>query len=527
MTALLESREKASGAWVIFALGAPLLLANALAVPLDQDEEAYIAVAALARDHALYSGILVNQPPIQSWLMSLLFQPLETGYFLTARLLGAVIALAAALLFHGTARLLGAGRGQALFLTFLFITLPVAGALLVSARNDGLALVLCLLALFCFLKADKAGAGISWLVLAGAAGSLAVGVKLTAAFVPFCLFLFLLLERRRPVEVVALALGGLLGALPSLAALGSAPGPFIFGVFRLHPETAGSFYFPEGPESLLAQRLASADDIGLYLLRNPTLLLALVMLPVLALFSRRAGGAGPPASGTQKRRLGLLVAFGFLCVFIPAPVFYPHILPVTPYLLLLSWLLIGEIRQRVSATGWRGVIIGCFALLTLQTLQMATTLSRLVDPELRPVASVTSVAERIEDAMSASGLKGPIASVHSLLVLEAGSPIFAAFSLGPYFYRSGDIYPPEEVLQRGGITPQSLDLVFTAQGAPDAVLVGAPSDEALENWALRNCYRLSSGSFEAWTSGPYNSEQWTPRLYLRARNGHCAEPKKD
>ena len=83
------------------------------------------------------------------------------------------------------------------------------------------------------------------------------------------------------------------------------------------------------------------------------------------------------------------------------------------------------------------------------------------------------------------------------------------------------------MLQRGGITPQSLDLVFTAQGPPDAVLVGAPSDEALENWALRNCYRLSTGSFEAWTSGPYNSEQWTPRLYLRARNGHCAEPKKD
>ena len=119
MTAFVagETERGASRQWLALGITAwqilflLLLLARALATPIDYDEEQYVAAGVMARHLMLYRDFIYLQGPADPLLLAGLFSLTGGWYLLTARLLSWTLAVCVFGLTVALLRRFGLGRG--------------------------------------------------------------------------------------------------------------------------------------------------------------------------------------------------------------------------------------------------------------------------------------------------------------------------------------------------------------------------------------------------------------------------------
>lgn len=503
------------------------LLGNAAVQPFNQDEEMYVSVGVLSLSHTLYVDFMYNQPPVYPLFLAGLFSLADERYVLLARAASAMAAAGSVFLFFLIAYRLCGNRAIALVASALFASAPLFLVGAGSARNDALPVLLGLFAVWCLLRAvGAARRADAWLVAAGLAMALAVGAKVTAAFVPLAGLIYLATTGPdqplvRIKRMVWLSLGGLIGALPIIAYLWRAPAAFVFSVFEFQMTAPFDFYQSVGQGDILTRAHQFKVLAGAWL-ENPVLVggLLLVAVSVLVMLTRRRDpNAGSGIDRRQVRLMALLFLTALPFVLIPRPLFLMHVLPIMPYFLLLCISCLRLVRHRL--TGRERGLLGAIAAVAMaaQLALFAIAVAPVHQFERWPANGIHALAQHIDRNMAVAGVRGPIATLHGGIAVDAGRDLHPAFSLGPYFYRSGHIYDPERVLRFGGIAPDLLDRVFAATALPAAVLVGSSNDVALAAWAKANCYAEAHDGIRGWESGPYIVEQWRPRLYLRSPDG--------
>jgi hypothetical protein len=102
-------------------------------------------------------------------------------------------------------------------------------------------------------------------------------------------------------------------------------------------------------------------------------------------------------------------------------------------------------------------------------------------------------AVRIAQMLAQQGVSGHVATLFPTVVIDANS-VLPEFAAGPFFFRSADSYPAEQVAQLRGVGPATIDSLF-AVSPPAAIVAGfgpcrfkwnPPMDAALIDYARRS-----------------------------------------
>ena len=149
------------------------------------------------------------------------------------------------------------------------------------------------------------------------------------------------------------------------------------------------------------------------------------------------------------------------------------------------------------------------AVLALQAGRFVVEAVQNLNPSLWTVTEVHDLSALIARHTK----KGPVATLYPILALDAGSSIYPQFSLGVFFFRSGNHFAPERVLELNGVSPTTLPHLLSEK-PPAAVLIGTlVYDRPLLTWAQRNCY--TEVDLLLWQGRPYHDDTWKPRLFVR------------
>jgi Dolichyl-phosphate-mannose-protein mannosyltransferase len=472
-------------AWqILFAL---MLLTRALTGAIDYDEDQYVAAGVMARHLMLYRDFIYLQSPVYALLLAGLFT-LTGGYYLLAgRALSGVLAIA---IFGLTVRLVrryGAGSVLATMLASIALLSPFLDRSIATSRNDLLPLALFLCGLLVYL--DTAERPHRWTVLAGFCIGLAIDAKISYIFMPLALLLQAAWPgsgRRR--QLLPLAAGLTLAALPGLYYLALAPENFLYDLLEFHVTAPPVWYRRQGVTDLLGpgNRLAT-----LIILLSWGANLSLVMLNAgLAVFGRRRMVAGPIGL------LGLLIGATVLAGFQPDvsyPMYYAALAPLLAALAAALYARIDRAGPPVPIAV--SLLLTLAALPTLPTLwQRLADLPELTRPSVWPGFEVHRQAVALHEMISAAGLKGEVATLFATHALDA-DPIPREFASGPFIFRTADLVSPERLSLLHGAGPASLETLF-AERPPAAILGGFASgrwrdemDASLGDYARRHGYR--------------------------------------
>lgn len=459
----------------------------------NHDEEQYIAAAVLAAGHALYRDFIYFQTPLYPLLLSRLPWSAPGEVYALARWVsGALFVLCCLLAAAVCARACGSRRAAAAA-ALLLCTTPVVQVAAGSARND----ILPCFFLFAGLLAatvdlarppdappapPRTGAW-SWF-LCGLCLALAVAAKVSYAFAPAAAFVYLVWPRpagaARPTgPVLAYCAGCAAGALPMAYHLAASPENFVYSVVGFHLTAPIDWY----TRNHFAGRL-SATYRFVYALKtlgkNPPALAALVLAAWSATCLVRARGwrAVPATWGRGPRGLiaFMLVAsvpFGLL----PNPPHPQYMLPVFALLVPFGACCLPDLHPPTGAAGSRRrrVLLGLVVCLGagLGAGRVAARLPRFVHPPSWTTERVRQESLAIRAALPA-GSPGCVATLSPIRVLGAGAAIYPELASGPFFFRSGDLLPPDRVRALRGVSPSTLARMLD-ETPPSAVFVGYES----------------------------------------------------
>ncbi len=475
------------------------------------DEDQFVAAAYLMRDHLLYRDYLYFQPPIYPLLVGSIGNWLAPEQlFLFARLTSWAMASGCTLLMYLIGLRLTERQTIALGLAGLFALSPFLMASFGSVRNDimpiffGLSgVALCLNGL-----ASDRWAG-RLLLLSGVALALAVGTKLSAAFIPLVVTVYVISRREgRPwnehirTRILPLVLGGMLGALPILYYAVQAPDNFLYDVFLFHLSEAPTrwYRFLGRPETLEPGMVL---HIVLSILFQDPGMLAAFAVTLLGLATALAGRLWHDLHRALDARNGYLVlallAAGFVLSAQPVPHLVHYFMPVGPYLLLsgavfVNWL-VDRYQDRLAhfrIIALAGAV--CLAIgLTLspQVRTLAQEVATVRNSEQWVPSMVRNAALAIRRELANRKAIGPIATLNPLYVIEAGLPLMPAFASSIFLYRTADQDDPALILQVKGIAPGLLDTVL-GSNPPAAVLIGHEIEDLsrpMIGWAQEQGYK--------------------------------------
>jgi hypothetical protein len=498
--------KMAIGAWqILFAL---MLFTRALTGEIDYDEDQYVAAGVMARHLMLYRDFIYLQSPAYALLLAGLFTLTGGYYLLAARALSGVLAIA---IFGLTIRLVrryGAGSVLATMLASIALLSPFLDRSIATSRNDLLPLALFLGGLLLYL--DTAARPHQWAVLAGFCIGLAVEAKISYVFMPLVLLLHAAWPgtgRRR--QLIPLAAGLTLAALPGLYYLALAPENFLYDLLEFHMTAPPVWYRRQGVTELLGpgNRLAT-----LIILLSWGANLSLVMLTAgLAVLGRRRAAVGSIGL------LGLLIGATLLAGFQPDvsyPMYYAALAPLLAGLAAALYARIGAGPVPVAVP----LLLTLAALPALPTLwQRLADLAELTRPAAWPGLEVHRQAVALHDMIGAAGLEGEVATLFATHALDA-DPIPREFASGPFIFRTADLISPERLNGLHGAGPESLETLF-AEHPPAAILGGFASgrwrdemDASLGDYARQHGYRsVALAGDGLWPEGSW--------IYLREAAG--------
>ena len=221
-----------------FAALCAAMVFNSLTQYLNQDEDQYVTAAYLAQHMRLYADFLYLQPPIYPLVLSkllMLFSSMSS--FLVARLLCAALAIGTVVVFFSLAARLAESVEFAFILASLFASASLMLKAYGLARNDIMPIFFGLCGVWFVLRGFsvdcKQSGRLLALFLAGLCMALAVGTKVTAAFIPLSAMLYIFI--RAKAWLVPLVFGGAVGSLPIVYYAATAFDKFLYcnAVFHL------------------------------------------------------------------------------------------------------------------------------------------------------------------------------------------------------------------------------------------------------------------------------------------------------
>lgn len=503
-----------------FAALCVVMVFHSLTQYLNQDEEVFVAAAYLAQHLRVYADFLYLQSPIYPLVLSkplMLFSGVSP--FLIARLFSAVLAIGSIAAFFKLAARLSRSIYLALTLASVFASAPLMLLAYGSARNDIMPIFFGLWGVWFAIygldaKRERSGNFVA-LFIAGICMALAVGAKVTAAFVPLSALLYIYL-RAKP-KLLPLILGGAVGSLPIVYCAVTDFDKFLFCNVTLHFTMYRDFYSDVGLAETLT-RSYQARTILRFWVGEPALLLSTLFMTFATFIAWRRGALLPKNKlhlTADRTFIFLLAVTSIPFVFLPLPTDRQYLQPAVPYV-LLSCAALFPIAQRVME--YRQIFVfaaTAFALLALQAGRFVveaahshSNRSRWIVVQFQDLSAF--LARHVKD--------GAVATLYPALILDAGRSIYPQFATGVFFFRSGDHLAPERVLELNGISPKTLALVL-GEKPPFAVFTANTDvDRPLLNWAQRNCYKEVDVSL--WNG--FYGDGWKPRLFVRPQEpGGC------
>jgi hypothetical protein len=490
---------------------------------IDQDEEQYIAGAYLAQHLRLYDDFLYLQPPVHPLVLSRLFL-LFSGFspFLLARLLSAVLGIGSVAIFFCLAARLAENRAIALMLAGAFMTAPLMLLGYGWARNDVTAIFFGLCGVWSIFRGQDAqenrpGGFVSFF-LGGFFLALAVGTKLTAMFLPLTAVFYLALRNR--AALWPLVAGGAVGSAPLLYYAASGFDKFFYCLVTFHMTGPAQFYTGIGQSNVLSLSHRLGTVAG-YWAAEPALVATTLFIGFLAFAAWRRDRMADLAKYLAADRIFVILLMIAVIPFVllPSPAGKPYLQPAVPYVLLSCAALypfacrILERRQRQFFT---------IAAVSVLVLQAGRFILQDAWDSRRPLWTADEV-HHLSRLIAGHVKEGLVASLYPALVIDAGTSVDQAFATGVFFFRSGNYLLPERVIELKGMSPDVLPRTL-GRARPAAIFTGDTAvDEALLNWAKRNCY--TEVSLAQWQGGPYPEKFWKPRLFVRpAKAGTCPLP---
>lgn len=479
------------------------LFARIMMEDLRHDEHMFVAAGALLGTYALYGDFSYSHLPNLALFLSGLFELAGSSHYL---LIARMSLFATWILFllgmYLTATQLSGRRFIGLFAVLLLVTdqLFISHVGMVVSNNI-YAATLAIYGLFFFLtglKADQRRA--LWIALAGLFLSLAAGVK--ANFIVFVLPIAMaavllpahLAFRDRLLKVVLpLAVGGLIGALPTFAYLAAHGDVMIFNVFDFHTGPHRAYWSEPAHAATVTGMTLPSRVFYAYQLwtAGSTVLIflgALGLVTVAALHRGLARALTHFADGRTLLVLALVLA-GIAICFPVLPSFPQYYMPPIPFAIVLIAALYG--RLDTGETKAATPLLATFALaaLVLGGPRLLADLPSIMTPERWTPVKVHGVAADIGEAVSETGKSGPLATLVPIYALEAGLDVYPELGTGPFYYRIGDYLTAEDREAFRVASPATLEALFD-RNPPAAILSGYEGklDQPLERYGWINGY---------------------------------------
>jgi hypothetical protein len=294
-------------------------------------------------------------------------------------------------------------------------------------------------------------------------------------------------ERRR---FLSFAAGVAIGWLPALVLAALAPRAFLAEAI-VFPATAPAQYYTEigkawrlGPARF--GQLLVAAAVG------PALLAAIEV----ARCSWQERWLGDPV-----RRVMVAAAFGGLlsaCLNKPFQIFY--LLPALPPLFVLAALMFSDrqARPRWLDGGWA-------LFIAAGLVPVAGWFVRATTDGIPPALEAERRAEALGDALRAQHVQGPIATLASQYVPDAGYAVDPCFAAGPFLYRARGFVSENRAREWRIVTRDQSALL--AEQPPGAIVTGAYPDAqpefeaelAAQAEALGYLQAANAAGFTIWT----------------------------
>ncbi len=483
-----------------------LLFLNARNGPCCHDEEQYVYGGVLAVQGSLYRDFVHLQPPYHPIILSAVFQFFDERYLLVARMVTFVLSLGSVLLMYLLGLRITRSAMAAAAIAALFLTSEIVLGAFGSARNDIMPCFFALLAVYLVSLAEsRERFGRALYLLAGLAAAISVGTKLLYAFVPAVLFLFLLLRNDRPFGarlrgmVIPLVGGGVLGSLPIVYFAWIGLDGFLYGVVTFHTTATSYWYttFLGREDASLLRRLITSTRL---LLRDGVTIVCLVISFFVFCAAFSSGSWRTLRNHIRRPQNALIVAlmlFSLPLVMAPYVSLTQYYIPFVPFSLLLVACLYGWIEgfQRGVAAPLLVAAVLAAAAPGLFVLAKNASQPATVD-------KVYAISTNIRSALSHAGLKGKVATLSPIFVIDAGLPAYSELATGPFFYRTADLLPPETVRALKAVSPETLYSLLDAD-PPAAIFTGYQTisipantqDSRFEAYARSRGYRRVSGAF--------------------------------
>ncbi|WP_331376194.1 hypothetical protein [Sinorhizobium chiapasense] len=518
---------------VVSALLLVALLVRVMNYEMRKDEQLYVPPLRLLDQHRLYEDFFYNHPPGSAWLFHWMDKIVGSDQLLLSGRLGVFLAwllLVAAI--GGITYVLT----QSALVSWCVAVLAVANDLLLTqtgmtATNNLLPLPFSFLGLGLFVLAvEEERAEPVLAAIAGACLSLAVSFKISAfAFIPPVAIAAFLLPRsyslrQRLLRVVApLAGGGLIGGIPILIYLFSAPQRFLAHVLGYHTGPHLQYWQMSnaaGEEAAIsiAAKLMLARDVWLSasVAVAVSALLALLFTALRTEANRRPGMVGV-VNGPLLIVAGALFCSATLSL-VPTPSFPQYFaLPLICIPLALALLfrsLDVESRLRMQPV----LLAAAMVALVIEAPRFAQFAATAIHPESWTVTRVHEAGVAISQRMAEAGVRGKVATLSPIYPLEGNVDVYLELATGPFAYRTADITEAELAAWYKMTSPTRIAAVLDAD-PPAALLLGF--DEVLERpmqaYAQRNGY-LPAADFA------FKDRYGTPVLYLRPATQGRSKP---
>lgn len=484
------------------AIVAVILIALAMARPIDHDESQYVAAAVLGWQGLPYRDFAYLQTPLQP----LLFAPLAAlaGPFAypVLRLINALLGWAAILAVHAAARAAGASEAKGIISAGLFGACDVFLFSVSVARNDALPVALLALAIMLIVRTPpQAAMGTGTAILTGLLLAAAGAAKISYAIPAVAFGLYAVADRRyRPAALV-------MGATPMLLLVGwtwaMAPGAFWFEVITF-PINAPNDWYAGGPRAGKLTLVAKLVDTVKFLALGPAL------LAMWAVVRRNP-------MGRETRAIDIMIIAGLVAALVPTPSWRQYLLPLLPALfvrLAIAWECHPPGRgQRIMA-----ITLACAGV------------SPSVESILRacsagvPMMIAARESAAIAGALDHANVHGPIATLSPQFVPATGRPIDPRFATGPFFFRSRTLLPVaigrrwHMVARHSGvaINPPPAALLIGGEAAwtsgSAAIDVDLLRHPTFARWRR---VRLSSTRFQLYLPPPVDPETWQSGKVIR------------
>ncbi len=465
-------------------LCAALMLVFALFGPIDHDEGQYVGAVAMMRHGLPYRDFGYLQTPLQPLLFAPLAWIAEGWLFLTLRVTNALLATGATACIWLAAKRAGASDRAALIAAIALFSshaLLFAGSV---ARNDALPLLLTTSGLAAFLDVVRNSRGHWTAVLAGMLLGAAASAKISYGLPAAAVGLFAVLHWRSlgARAVYSLAVGGVLGGLPTLWLALLAPDAAWFGIMDYSLKAPiewrtlnGQAFMFDWPLSLVRLLRYLAQGCGL---------IALVAV-LLAATRRRTA---------TERLLDMMIVAGLLAAWLPRPIYVQYLGPLLPALFVRFALLTDASFWRTHLVGRALIAVGVIAGVAQSVI--ATGSNVLV--KTSPVLAITDDAHALSPIAAAARLSGAIATLSPERAVDATLPIDGRFVTGPFLMRTRHVLTTDQA--RAFHATTSATMVADLNAAPPAaILVGSERqassafprglDQPLIDWAASHGYR--------------------------------------